>query len=66
VDVRRLQFRFLSTSFGDSCKPVSMAACGQVNSIPDLRADEVVELLNGSDELGHDSPFPIAAKTHCT
>ena len=58
VDVRRLKFRFLSTSFADSYKPVSMAARGQVDSIPDLRANEVVELLNGSDELGHDSAFP--------
>jgi hypothetical protein len=58
VNMRRLQFCFLSTSFADSYKPVSMTTRGQVDSIPDLGADEVVKLLNGSHELGHDSPFP--------
>jgi hypothetical protein len=58
VNVRRLQFCFLSTSFADSYKPVSMTTRGQVDSIPDLRADEVVKLLNGSDKLGHEPSFP--------
>jgi hypothetical protein len=42
-----------------------MAARGQVDGVPDFRADEVVELLNGSDELGHDcSLFSVQNSTH--
>jgi hypothetical protein len=58
VDVRRLQFRFLSTLFANPYKSVSMAAGGRVDRVSDLRADKVVKLLNGSYELSHNPLFP--------
>ena len=51
VNVCGLQFGLHPALLADAAKPDSVAACRLINSVADLGTDELVELLNGSDEL---------------